>query len=102
MPTHLQLAWVAKPRRSYHGAQFLGLVWHLRPFCPWAQNIPAPRVLLMPSYCQGKDNLASSHLLLQAPGPVLTLLVTRGYLPYGYLYQLRVQTSGFLLSNPDT
>lgn len=56
----------------------------------------------MPSYCQGKDNLASSHLPLQAPGPVLTLLVTRGYLPYGYLYQLRVQTSGFLLSNPDT
>lgn len=56
----------------------------------------------MPSYCQGKDNLASSHLPLQAPGPVLTLLVTRGYLPYGYLYQLRVQTSGLLLSNPDT
>lgn len=27
VPTHLQLAWVAKPRRSYHGAQFF-----LKPF----------------------------------------------------------------------
>lgn len=31
------------------------LVWHLRPFCPWVQNVSAPRVLLVSSHCWGKE-----------------------------------------------
>lgn len=53
---------------------FLCLGWHLRPFCPRAQNIPAPQVLLVSPHCQDKDNLGSSHFPLKSLGPVLTLL----------------------------